>query len=238
MSDEVIQIGPEYMEREELPCEASPPLYDSERNLNFLSEMDEANYDMGGNSWSEEVTRTVVKWKDEISKNSFVYGVLLDKKEFYMQAVLIFTLILSVLMTILSGISIALSTLDVGINFQWVIFTFNIVMLVASGVITVLNGVVKIFSWDDQIKIFTKIIEKLDTQWFVFETELNIPSKQRQNAKDFIKRMDGEYMHLMQICPHIGVDEYVKANKKYQESLSNDLIWQHRFRKEIEAKLK
>ena len=145
MSDEVIQIGPEYMERQ--AAAAAPSMYDdSERNLNFLSEMDEANYDMGGNSWSEEVTKTVVKWKDEIAKNSFVYGVLLDKKEFYMQAVLIFTLILSVLMTILSGISIALSTLDVGINFQWVIFTFNIVMLVASGVITVLNGVIKIFS--------------------------------------------------------------------------------------------
>jgi len=233
--DEVIQIGPEY---DEMRTEASPGMYESERNLNFLSEMDEVNYDMGGNSWSEEVTKTVVKWKDEIAKNSFVYGVLLDKKEFYMQGVLIFTLILSVLMTILSGISIALSTLDVDINFQWVIFTFNIIILVASGVITVLNGVVKIFSWDDQIKIFTKIIEKLDTQWFVFETELNIPSKQRQNAKDFIKRMDGEYMHLMQICPHIGVDEYIKANKSYQESLSNDLIWQHRFRKEIEDKLK
>ena len=207
-----------------------------EKNLNLST--NNIKYDIGENDWEEDITKTIIKWRDDIAKNSFIYGQLLDKKETYIQCVLIFTLILSIFMTILSGISVALSTLNVDINFQWVIFSFNIIMLISSGTITGLNGVIKIFSWDNQVKIFTKIIEKLDTQWFIFETELNIPSKQRQNAQDFIKRVDGEYMHLMQICPHIGVNDYVKANKSYQESLSNNLIWQHQFRKQIEAKLK
>ncbi len=262
MEETVINI-PEYPECEERSenelskCEAVP-MYDKyeenyRRNINVGNVGNNINtdninlgnntgkkpqYDKGENDWTEKNLNTIIKWRDDIAKNSFIYGQLLDTKEFYLQMILVLTLILGTLITILAGVSVALSTLDVDSNFQWVIFWFNIIMLCSSGTIITLNGIVKIFSLDDKIKILTKIIEKLDTQWFIFETELNKPSNQRENAKDFIKRVDGDYMHLMQICPHVGINDYVKANKRYQESLSNNLIWQHRFRKQVEEKLK
>lgn len=188
------------------------------------------------NDWSMDAFNTVSNWRDDISKSSFIYSQLLDKKEFYLQLILVLTLILSTFMTILAGISVALGSLS--INVQWVLFTFNIIILVSSGTVTALNGIVKIFSLDDQIKSLTKIVEKLDNQWFVFETELSIPPEQRQNAKDFIKRSDGDYMHLMQNCPHVSINDYVKSNKTYQERLAQNLIWQHQFRKQVEEQLK
>ena len=257
MMDEVINI-PEYPDCEERQCQST--MYETyeirkekyeipkkstvtphERNLRVspaVYDIKKHKYDFGENEWTEDITNTIVKWKDDIAKNSFIYGELLERKVFSMQGILIFTLILSIFMTILSSISVALTSLNISINFQWVIFSFNVIILVASGVITGLNGAIKVFSIDDDIKIFTRIIEKLDTLWFVFETELNKPSKDRQNAKDFITKVDGDYMHLMQICPHVSVNDYVRANKSYQESLSNNLIWQHKFRKEVEEKLK
>ena len=187
------------------------------------------------NGWDINTYNTVKKWRDDIAKSSFIYGQLLGQKEKSMQAVLVFTLILSQLMFILSGVSTALTVVD--IDMKWAMLTFNIIILIASGVVTVLNGLIKIFGWDTAISILTKIITKLDSQWFVFETEISIPAEQRINGKDFIKRSDGDYMHLMQSCPHVGIDDYVQANKTYQERLGQNLIWQARFNRQLDQQL-
>ena len=187
------------------------------------------------NDWDKNSYNTIVRWRDDISKSSFIYGQLLDRNEFKVRIVLIFTLILSTFMTILSGISVALSSLD--IDMKWVVFSFNIITLIAAGAVTTMNGIIKIFGLDSDVKTLTKIIEKLDNQWFVFETELNIPAEQRQNAKDFIKRADGDYMHLMQTCPHVSIDDYVEANISYQERLAENLIWQRKFNKQNNLKI-
>ena len=187
------------------------------------------------NDWDKNSYNTIVRWRDDISKSSFIYGQLLDRNEFKVRIVLIFTLILSTFMTILSGISVALSSLD--IDMKWVIFSFNIITLISAGAVTTMNGIIKIIGWDTAIKELTKTIEKLDNQWFVFETELNIPAEQRQNAKDFIKRADGDYMHLMQTCPHVSIDDYVEANISYQERLAENLIWQRKFNKQNNLKI-
>jgi len=146
MMEEVINI-PENPECEERLCEATMyetydttyqiptktgPMYENynERNIRVSAPIynkKEHKYDFGENEWSEDITNTIVKWKDDIAKNSFIYGELLDKKVFCIQGILISTLILSIFMTILSGISVALTSLDLSINFQWVVFSFNII---------------------------------------------------------------------------------------------------------------
>ena len=174
------------------------------------------------NNWTQDNVNTVLKWQKDIGKSSFIYGRILEKKEFFMQFILIFTLILSVLITIFSGLSVALSSLDIDV--KWVVFSFNVVILFLAGIATTLTGLLKIFGIDEDIKKLTKLVEKLDNQWFIFETEMNISPEERQNAADFIKRMDGNYMHSMQLCPHISLETYLKEEEKYTKR-ENGLIY-------------
>ena len=83
----------------------------------------------------------------------------------------------------------------------------------------------------------TRFIERLDSLWFVFETEMNIPRDQRQSARDFIMRADGDYMHLMQQCPYISVADYVAANMSYRTQLSENFVWQQKFKTRIQQEL-
>ena len=183
------------------------------------------------NNWSQSNLDTINKWQNDIQKSSFIYGQVLEGKEFYIQLILILTLFFGGMITILAGVSVAVSLLDT--DPTWITFSFSLIITIFGSTITGLNGVIKIFHWDEDIKSLTKIIEKLDDLWFVFETEMNIDVVDRENGKVFIKRMDGEYMSLMQLCPHLSLSDYVKANQSYQERLSKNLIWQKMFNQKI-----
>ena len=192
------------------------------------------------NDWSVETESTARKWQKDIAKSSFIYGELLANNDLRMQQVLVTTLLLSVLMTLLSTLSVALGALDfssLGVSattLKWAVFTFNIVTACAAAIVMVGNGLMKIFGWDLNVKNLTRFVQRLDSEWFVFETELNIPQAQRQNGTDFIKRADGDYMHLMQQCPPIDGDDYVSANQKYQERLFDNFVWQQKFNQRID----
>ena len=98
-------------------------------------------------------------------------------------------------------------------------------------------GLIKIYGWDDIIRKLTKFVEKLDSNWFVFETESNIAAAHRTNAEDFIKRADGQYMYLMQQCPPIIGEDYSEANRKYKERLFDDYMWSQKFKQRMRTEL-
>lgn len=181
------------------------------------------------NGWTEENCKTVRKWQSDIEKISFVYSEILSKFIIYLRVALILSLIISVISTILSALTITLSFLEI----KWIPIAFNIVIFISAGCVTVLTGIIKIYGWENNITALTKFVEKLDNTWFVIETELSISSDQRQNAIDFIKRYDGEYMHLMRICPVITEAQYIRASHIYKERILNDHIWSMRFNRRL-----
>lgn len=205
-------------------------------------EEDDENWN---NGWTPQVEATIRKWQKDIEKSSFIYSELLANNNNRMQQALVATLLLSALITLLSALSVALGALTttVAVNatttstsehITWTLFTFSIVQTLAGIGIVVWNGLLKVYGWDVAVQNLTRFVERLDSQWFVFETELSIPAAQRLNGDDFIKRADGDYMHLMQQCPPIMGDDYVAANQKYQERLFNNFVWQQKFKLRIE----
>ena len=186
------------------------------------------------NDWTKSNLDTVRKWQKDIEKSSFIYGELLDKAETNVERVLVVSLLLSTTITLISTLSVTLGLLE----HPWVVFAFNIYAAVAGAVIMLGTGFLKIKGWDHTVKHLTKFVEKLDSNWFVFETELSIPPDQRQNAKDFIKRADGLYMYLMQQCPPISGVNYTEANQKYQKRLFGNYVWQQKFKKQVQAELR
>lgn len=208
------------------------------------------------NGWSAATEGTTRKWQTDIEKSSFIYGELLANNDLRMQQALVSTLLLSVLITLLSSISVVIGALVPsaqnicagntttpivgGLNVDhltWALFAFSIIQTLAAAGIMIWNGLMKIYGWDLNVKNLTKFVQRLDSEWFVFETELNMPPTQRQNGTDFIKRADGDYMHLMQQCPPINGDDYVSANQKYQERLFGNFVWQQKFKKRVEDEL-
>jgi hypothetical protein len=196
--------------------------------------------------WNDANEDTIKDLQNNISKSSFVYSELMDHNEGRVQMTLVVTLIVGALMTLLAAVSVAVSVFG-GVEtttqqsptswVEWTTFAFNILMLFGAGVVTVFNGLVKIYSWDEKFKELTRFVEKLDSQWHVFDTELKMPPEYRQNAKDFIIRANADYSHLMQQCPHISVQEYVSANQSYQEQLSENFVWQQKFNHRLENQL-
>lgn len=184
--------------------------------------------------WDAQTEATIKKWQGDISKSSFIYGEQLEGHTRRLQRALIITLVAGSIMTVLAAVSI---TIGQYVDHPAAKITFDAVLLVGAAIVTIVNGLNAIFGWDFEVRRLTRFIERLDSQWFVFETEMNIPRDQRQPARDFIMRADGDYMHLMQQCPYISVADYVTANKSYQTQLSENFVWQQKFKNRIQQEL-
>jgi hypothetical protein len=169
------------------------------------------------NGWDERTYETVAGWQSDIAESSFIYGEQLEIYDGRMNVALVLALITGVIMTVIAGVTVSLSTIDE--VSKWLPFSFEVVMLIGAAIITASNGLITVLGWDEKVKQLTKYIGKLDSQWAVFETELMIPPEQRQNGLDFIKREDGNYMHLMQQSPHMSADEYIQAKESYTRKM-------------------
>lgn len=185
------------------------------------------------NKWTKENEETVKKWQIDIEKTSFVYGEVLMTTTFYMNFILVVTLLMSVLNTLFAALSVTLITLDM----KWPGITFEILILICSSIAAVMTGLLKIFALDLRVQNLTRYVEKLDNSWFLFEIELNIPPGQRSDAHDFIKRADGQYLSLMQQSLPIDAKEYSQANRKFQERLLDNHLWSRKFKKQMEEQM-
>jgi len=187
----------------------------------------------GTNDWTKQNYETVKGWQDDIEKSSLVHNEILNSFFNSLQNVLIACLALGVVITIFSALSVTLGFLDV----KWVPIAFNIAVLLCGASITLMTGFVKIRNWENLILMLARLVEKLDNTWFVLRTELSIEPSQRLNAKDFIKRYDGEYAFLMRQNLPIMANVYSAATIKSKERLYkdhlNDLKIQNKFKEDL-----
>lgn len=192
-------------------------------NNNNINERDEND---GNNNWTKRNYDTVRGWQSDIEKSSLIHGEILNMVFNNLQTFSVVCLVMGTLITLFSALSITLQFLDMKI----VPIIFNILVLISGAVITILMGIIKIKNWENLLIILAKLVEKLDSTWFLIDTELSIEPSQRVNAIDFIKRCDGEYTFLMRQYPPINPDTYTIADKKYKERLYNNHTWMLNFR--------
>lgn len=185
------------------------------------------------NDWTRENYNTVKRWQDDIEKSSLVHSEILNNVFNSLQNVLIACLVVGAFITLFSALSVTLSFL----NHKWTSIVFNIAILICGGAITIMMGIIKIANWENLVLMLSKVVEKLDNIWFAFDTELGISPDQRINAKDFIKRYDGEYMFVMRQQLPITVNTYNAANRKYKERLADDHMWMLNFRRQMKRQL-
>lgn len=185
------------------------------------------------NDWTKQNYKTIRGWQSDIEKSSLIHGEILNTVFNNLQNITILCLVMGVVISLFSALSITLGFL----NHKWVPLAFNILILISGAVITISTGIIKIKNWENLLLILSRLVEKLDSVWFLIDTELSMSSDQRVNAKDFIKRCDGEYTFLMRQTPPINPDVYSAADKKYKERLYNNHMWMLNFRKQVQNEL-
>lgn len=172
------------------------------------------------NGWDENSTNTIKAWQNDLMESSFIYGEQLNSVERQLNIAVLVPLLCGSVVTLISGVNVALSSLGekAGIS-HWVLFSFNIFTLFSGVISSVCSSLVKVLHLDSKTKELSQYIAKLDSQFAVFETELTIPPDQRQNAIDFIKREDGNYLHLIQQAPHLSTDDNIKYRQAYIQKI-------------------
>jgi hypothetical protein len=173
------------------------------------------------NGWTPENCATVEKWQRSVEHTSFIYGEILLNVKKRLVTILITSLALTVLSAIFGSLSIALAFL----NQKWISVSFQILITISNALSGFLLALIPIFSLEQKLQDFTQFTGKLDSLWFLFQIEQDISPKERISAADFIKRMDGQYLSLMQQCPFIDVEQYQKADRSYKNRLFQNSNW-------------
>lgn len=175
------------------------------------------------NNWTETNINTLKTWKESLTKSAFIYQIILEKYKTRLNRILLSTLIFSLINMLLSG----LSSLSLTINDQLYIkiaFGINIVTFIINTIISALNGTIKIYKYDEIVTNITAYVEKLDNLYTYISSQLILPNQLREDAIEFIKKQNDNYLSLLRISPEIHRSEYDMANKKYMKFLDDDSI--------------
>jgi len=228
------------------------------KDLNILLRMEEENTiikeentiikeenTIKNNGWIEQNEKTVSGWMDDLEENSFVYGEKLEKNEDNLKKSLNIVMIIAATMALITTVTgVLIIFLDTAPSdttttsnesniLKWVVFTLNLLVAVGSYVITITQGLVKNNNVENTIKTLSKYIQKTDSLYAVFRTELSMTPNERQNASDFIKRQDGNYMNILQGAPNMSTQDIIASKEAYMEKLKNHYLFEKRMEKEM-----
>ena len=133
---------------------------------------------------------------------------------------LIGVLIFSTLATILTAINTTMQEVSDDF-FKRQTFIINIVLCVVNGAIFLGNGIIKIYKFDQIISDYVSYVEKLDGMCSQIHDQIILPSRMRQDAGDFIKKLHPQYTELIKKGPMISTGDYKNATKKYERFTTN-----------------
>ena len=190
---------------------------DSDKNENFRRKKGISN------NWTPKNTATVKNWRISLAEASFIYQTILEKYKKRLDRTLVIILILGTVGTILSAISSTLLTMK-NVDYIFISLAINIIIFLTSGIITVLNGSIKIYKWDEFIVRISAYIEKLDSFHSIIATELILPDQLRDNAVDFIKKSDNDYLNIIQQSPDLFPSDIKWAKELYKKFLTDNSI--------------
>ena len=167
------------------------------------------------NNWTNEMANTVNSWKSSLSNLSFIYQYAKDSKKKNLTSLSLASFILTMLATIISGItSLALSTDNQ--PYKTIALTLSIIVFCINSSASILNGIItKIYKLDTDIDNYTKYIENIDELYANLCTISDLPTNLREDAISFIQRESKKYNDLIRKGPDIDNSLYLEANKKY-----------------------
>lgn len=170
------------------------------------------------NGWTPQNEATLKKWLISITQATDIYQSVLDDKKNIYNKILVISLIIIFIGTVISAILTVFSGID---KYKTLILILNAIGFVINGIVTILNGTIKIYNFDEDIKIFSTYIERLDQFYSTIVAQILLDSSLRKNAKEFIEINNKTYITLIQTAPYIKSSIYRKYKSKYDEYRDN-----------------
>lgn len=96
---------------------------------------------------------------------------------------------------------------------------------------TILNGLLRINNFDDDIKTFAQYVERVSALWITLKCELDLSEDKRMDAHNFISRLLGQYIFLMQQGPRISGSECETSMKKWNNQEFKSFSWNNQYEK-------
>ena len=175
------------------------------------------------NNWTPQNTQTLRAWKTSLSKASFIYEYVLEGDRNRLNRILIYSLIISTLSTVISGIStIALTVGDDRPAYKTTALVINALLILLGALTTALTGAIKIYKLDDIVASITSYIVKIDQIYSEIANQLVLPESLREDAVTFIKKQSENYLNLIKQSPDIESSKEHEAVKKYNEFLEDE----------------
>lgn len=203
-------------------------------NIAAITHTEQQGSTAGG--WSKQNTDTIAGWKRDLELMAFVYTTCKERFGGYIQHILVATLVVSTVAAVLSAINVTLggSFLGSGTDYKTAILALNVIVLAATGMTTILNGLIKIYSWDTSSVQYNDFVGRIGGLWTVIDSELNMPAEHRAPAKDFMKRVYGQYTMLKQLAPGIASAVVKAAHLQYQNAAYDNYVWENQFAKKFQ----
>lgn len=173
------------------------------------------------NGWSPENEATLKKWLTSITQATYIHQNVLDNKRNIYNRILVVSLIISSIGTIASAVSTTSLALE---SNKILLLILNSILFGINVLITVLNGTIKLYNFDEDIKIFSMYIEKLDQFYSLIISQILLDTSLRQNAKKFIEINNKTYTTLIQQSPSIKSSVYRKYRSKYDDYRRNQKL--------------
>lgn len=193
-------------------------------NDNKMNEEDEyqlSDHDDYPNDWTPQNEATLKKWLVSITQATDIYQNVLDDKKNIYNKILVVSLIIIFIGTVISAISTVFSGVD---KYKTLVLVLNAIGFGINGIVTILNGTIKIYNFDEDIKIFSAYIERLDQFYSPIVAQVLLDPSLRKNAKEFIEVNNKTYVTLIQTAPYIKSSTYRKYKSKYDEYRDNQKL--------------
>ena len=185
----------------------------------YLDDVPDVETGVPTNGWTSENYQTVLTWKTSLIKTSFIYQYLVDSYRRKLNVILVLLLFFNTFSTLLSAVTTTTQTVDKP-AYKLTSFVISIVILTVSAIVLFLSGLLKIYKFDDIFMSYSGYVDAVDHMYAVVDSQLSLPTEQRDDAIVFIKDNGKVYEKIIQQSPNISISNYDSAMKQYEKFLT------------------
>lgn len=179
--------------------------------------------------WTIENSETVTKWQKDLEYTSFIYTDSAELYTKYVRVMLVITAIGTGLLAVLASLNIVLFQF----NYSSALLAFLIVITLGAVFISGLNFAIIFFSWEEKSQSYSEYSARVYSIWKIIKDEMEIPKEQRNEARDFMKRIYGQYLSIKNQSPYIPISQAIKSERKYKNDIFENVKWNSLFGKRI-----
>lgn len=195
---------------------------DNTENMDYVKEQSHNEQDVV-NSWTEQNTRIVRTWKENLHRTAFIFRFVSGIYKGRLNRIMMAIIIINAFATIFNGLSTISLTTD-NIIYKYIALSLNAMTFIMAGLSTVLPAIAKMQKYDEYLSSLAAYSEKIDAKYSQYAAMLMLPAKMRKYAYDYIKSENEHFVDLIKQNPEVDNIYQKKALVEYNYYLKEHPI--------------